>query len=188
MSNQILLTSFTTWLPHHTSNSSDDLLAEIEQLEGFAGYLTFLRRLPVNISQASTQVIAKLEELQPQGIICCGMAEKRQRLTLESCATCQEDVMQTSVNLEQLVISLIETEISHDAGKFVCEGLYYQLLKHLRDQQLTTFCLFVHVPVLNQTNRTGIKADFCSLIEQFIYSATNPPSKSLRFSSDLICQ
>lgn len=188
MSNTILLTSFTTWLPHHTSNSSDDLLAEIEQLEKFTGYLTFLRQLPVDISPASTQVLAKLEQLQPQVIICCGMAEKRKQLTLESCATCQDNLIQTSVDLEQLVVSLVDTEISHDAGKFVCEGLYYQVLKHIRDHQLTTFCLFVHVPVLTPTNKVRIKADFCSLIEQFIYSATNPPSKSSRLSSDLICQ
>ena len=188
MSHTILLTSFDIWLPHHTSNSSDDLLAEIEQSKQFTGHLSFLRKLPVDISLASNQVINQLEQLQPVGIICCGMAEKREQLTIESCATCQDNMLKTSVNLERLVLSLAETEISHDAGKFVCEGLYYQLLKHLRDQQLTTFCLFVHVPVLNPTNRTGIKTDFCLLIEQFIYSAINPPSKSLRFSSDLICQ
>jgi pyroglutamyl-peptidase len=64
MNGKILLTSFQTWLPHQTSNSSDDLLEEIAKLD-ISPSLTFLRQLPVDVSEASQLVIAKIEELQP---------------------------------------------------------------------------------------------------------------------------
>ena len=62
MSKKILFTSFTTWLPHQKSNSSDDLLQEI-QIAGDRN--SFLRQLPVDIELASKSVISKIAELQP---------------------------------------------------------------------------------------------------------------------------
>jgi len=205
MNRKILLTSFQTWLPHQTSNSSDDLLGEIAQMDALSTSLTLLRQLPVNVPEASSRVIAKIEELQPDGIICCGMAESRTKLTVESCATCgyasyrgslysyclyicrilrlkglqdflqcllaistQPDsrLIKSSVDLEKLVAGLAGTEISHDAGKFVCEGLYYQVLKYLRERKLNISCIFVHVPVLTQDNSLSIVADFQLIIEK----------------------
>ncbi len=198
MNGKILLTSFQTWLPDQTSNSSDDLLEEIAKLD-ISPSLTFLRQLPVDISEASQLAIAKIEELQPNSIICCGMAAKRKKLTVEACATCgyastrirlysyclslcrivrlkklqnflpillaksnQPDsiLLKPSVDLEKLVASLSVTEISHEAGKFVCEGLYYEILKYLRQANSNTSCIFVHVPVLTQENLSDIVADF----------------------------
>lgn len=166
MHRKILLTSFQTWLPHQVSNSSDDLLGEISQIEELSSALTFLRKLPVNISQASSSVIGKIQELQPKAIICCGMAESRTKLTVESCATDGEAVIKTSVNLEKLVAKLAECEISHDAGKFVCEGLYYQVLKYLQERQDNNCCLFLHVPILTPDNTPSIVADFRLIIQR----------------------
>lgn len=174
MTRQILLTSFQTWLPHQNSNASDDLLEEISQLNILSPCLTFLRQLPVDIAEASRCVIDKVEELQPDVIICCGMAECRINLTVESCATCQDELLKTSVNLEKLVAKTVGTEISHDAGKFVCEGLYYEVLNYLRcrrgcyriSRNLNTCCIFVHVPVLTPENSAAIVADFQLIIEK----------------------
>jgi pyroglutamyl-peptidase len=69
-------------------------------------------------------------------------------------------LLKTSVDLEKLVASLSVTEISHEAGKFVCEGLYYEILKYLRQANSNTSCIFVHVPVLTQENLSDIVADF----------------------------
>ncbi len=204
MNGKILLTSFQTWLPHQPSNSSDDLLEAIAQLDNLSPSLTFLRHLPVDIPQAASHAIAKIEDLQPDGIICCGMAERRPKLTVESCATCgyssyrirlygycmsickklrlkglqnflptllvrsnlpERILIKTAVDLENLVDGLAGTEISHDAGKFVCEGLYYQVLKYLRERNLNIPCIFVHVPVLTVDNSPDIVADFCRIIE-----------------------
>jgi pyroglutamyl-peptidase len=168
MSQKILLTSFQTWLPHQHSNSSDDLLGEISQIEELSPFLSLLRKLPVNVSEASSSVIAKIKELQPKAIICCGMAESRTQLTVESCASCGENFLKTSVNLEKLVAKLGNCEISHDAGKFVCEGLYYEVLKYLQEKPDKPACIFVHIPVLTPDNLSSILADFRLIIQKFI--------------------
>ncbi|MCU0537819.1 MAG: hypothetical protein MUD14_28360 [Hydrococcus sp. Prado102] len=65
---------------------------------------------------------------------------------------------------------LISQEFENEEPKndipFVCEGLYYQILKYLRQFHPQSHCLFVHVPVINEANLTEILADFCLLIEQ----------------------
>ncbi|GET41187.1 pyroglutamyl-peptidase I family protein [Microseira wollei] len=168
MTTKILLTSFDTWLPHHKSNSSDDLLIEIAKFNSFSYSLNFLRRLPVDVSLASHRVLNHIQELQPHGIICCGMAEKRRQLTVESNATFAASSIKTSVNLERLVAGLSATNISHNAGKFVCEGLYYYVLKHLRDRSLTVPCIFLHVPLLTHDNSPKIIADFALIIQRLL--------------------
>ena len=167
MNKKILLTSFQTWLPHQVSNAADDLLIPIQESSFSAGDLIFLRQLPVQVSQASQQVIAMIEQLQPDGVICCGMAESRQQLTLESNATWQERLY-TSVNLEELVAKLAHTQISHNAGKFVCEGLYYHVLTYLKEFRPQSQGLFVHVPLLHGNNFSNVLADFRKLLTEII--------------------
>jgi len=162
MSKKILLTSFKTWLPHQPSNSSDDLLLKLMLLNP-SNNLTFVRQLPVDIAQASERAIKHIEAKQPEIVICCGMAESRYQLTIESHATWTNDKINTSVNLNQLVSGLSYTKISHNAGKFVCEGLYYQVLKQLQFSK--TQCIFVHVPVINSTNFPKILTDFGEIIK-----------------------
>lgn len=162
----ILLTSFQTWLAHQKSNSSDDLLAAIAKQDFPHQSLTLLRQLPVNISQASSLVISKVKELQPDAVICCGMAESRRKLTIESNARCGNLQLKTSVNLEKLVDNLASTTVSHDAGKFVCEGLYYRVLHYLSRSQLTCPCIFVHIPVLSNENFSDIQRDFSRIVKE----------------------
>lgn len=165
MPNKILLTSFNTWLPHQTSNSSDDLLTEIAKLDT-SSFLTFLKLLPVDVGLASYCVIAKITELQPNVIICCGMAESRSLLTIESTATCGEMLLTTPVDLTQLIIDAVAIEISSDAGKFVCEGLYYSILQYIIERQLNIDCIFVHVPILTNQNLYGIVRDFQLIVKK----------------------
>ncbi|MGL5063804.1 MAG: peptidase C15 [Microcoleus sp.] len=162
---KILLTSFDTWLPHQESNSSDDLLERVSRINFLPDSLNFLRKLPVDFAEAPSLAIACIDRIQPDIIICCGMAESREKLTLESCA-CQgdRDVLQTAVNVDRLVADLTVTEISHDAGKFVCEALYYAVLKHICDSSIAAQCIFVHVPILTAENTDNIVNDFLSII------------------------
>lgn len=168
MSKKVLLTSFTTWLPHQKSNSSDDLLHEVTKDDFSLASLTALRQLPVDIHQASNLVLEQINKLNPDLIISCGMAEKRSILTVESQARTEDHLIETWVNLEQLTAGLKVTNISHDAGRFVCEGLYYSLLKHLRDRSLQTPCVFVHVPLLSSQNLPDVKADFQEIINRLL--------------------
>ena len=168
MASKILLTSFDTWLPHQKSNASDDLLEEIAQLNRLSPYITLLRKLPVDAGRASCAAIARVNELHPDVVVCCGMAEQRTQLTVESNATCGNMTLATSVDLERLVTSSNRIEISHDAGKFVCEGLYYSMLKYLYENQLNIPCVFVHVPILTEENLVEIVADFELLLHELI--------------------
>ena len=161
MDNKLLLTSFQTWLPHQKSNSSDDLLETIKQPDS---NLHFVRKLPVNTNLAASQVIQAVEHIKPQGIICCGMAESRSQLAIESNAVCDRDCLVTKVNLKKLATCLNNTKISHDAGKFVCEGLYYQILKYIQLKKPNIQCLFVHIPSLNADNLEIIQQDFMVII------------------------
>lgn len=166
MSQKILLTSFSTWLAHQPSNSSDDLLGEIEKSFTPSDRFTFVRQLPVDTEKASQQVIAKIQQWQPDIIICCGMAEGRTYLSVESTATCGQECLQTPVNLKNLLTDLDRVKVSHNAGKFVCEGLYYSVLHFLHTQKLSSCCIFVHVPILTPANKTTIIEDFCTILQR----------------------
>ncbi len=164
MSNRLLLTSFQTWLPHQISNSADDLLETIQKQRFAEDSLFFLRKLPVDVKLASGQVIKTIKAIKPTGILCCGMAESREKLTVESNAVCQEDCIFTLVDLNKMITCLAYTEVSHNAGKFVCEGLYYEILKFTQANTLKILCIFIHVPVLNPRNIDVVREDFTVII------------------------
>ncbi|NEO28734.1 MAG: peptidase C15 [Kamptonema sp. SIO4C4] len=161
---RLLLTSFQTWLPHQVSNASDDLLAMLvgRHFEGIEWVL--LRQLPVETTTASEMAIAAIQDYNPDGIICCGMAETRYWLTVESHAKKGKHQLPTTVNLQELIASLSFTRISHDAGKFVCEGVYFEVLKHLQEHRLSLPCVFVHVPVITTHNQHKLYTDFIKLL------------------------
>lgn len=162
----LLLTSFDTWLPHQKSNTSDDLLARVVELESFPLRRSLLRKLPVDSQLATDLAIEHLERLQPDTILCCGMAESRPKMMLESQAKRGETVLKTTFDLEGLVATLTDTEISDDAGSFVCNDLYYSLLEYIEQRQLPTQCLFVHVPLISAGNIWQLQTDFLKLCQE----------------------
>lgn len=167
MKTKILLTSFKTWLPHHKSNSSDDLLVKFQKQDySSIVSLFFLRNLDVNVESASKKLIEEIDKTHPNVIVCCGMAEKRTKLTIESNAWCHDKCLYTSIDLYELTKSTIDTEVSHDAGKFVCEGLYYRILEYIQYKNIG--CIFIHVPIL-EGKSNSIEQDFNSII---LYLAT----------------
>ncbi len=173
LTGKILFTSFDTWMPHQKSNASDDLLVKISQQNWFADSFILLRKLPVDPAAAPKEAIAKINQVQPDAVICCGMAESRQKLTVESQAFFGKNCRKTSVDLPQLIADLPNTEISHDAGKFVCEALYYAVLNYLQTEAKSPIpCIFVHVPLLHPGNIEAIAADFGALVRRL---ATKPP-------------
>ena len=164
MYSHILITSFTTWEPHHTTNSSDDLL----HLLGVRGQGSFqsLRGLPVDFELAPQRVLERFNELRPKALICCGMAEEREKLSVEFRAVLDEKILRTNVDLKALTTDLPMTEISHDAGGFVCNTLYFRTLNHLYSQEEMHYCIFVHVPLLTEKNKSPLAADFLTIIER----------------------
>jgi pyroglutamyl-peptidase len=162
-----LVTSFAPWRPHQRSNASDDLLSEVLKVKQFSA-IHVLRQLPVNVPVAKALILDKVQQLQPQVVICCGMAESRHQLHLESRAVVGDRIIYTSLSLEKLVKNLRKTEISQDAGRFVCNGLYYAILNHLQSHHPAVQCLFVHVPILTPTNKAEIVADFLVILERVL--------------------
>jgi pyroglutamyl-peptidase len=186
MQKKILLTSFDIWLSQQESNSSDDLLLGLAKMASLPHDLIFLPHLPVDVQLASSRVITKINELQPDYIICCGMAASRSQLSVEVLASSTsilpvestnsadilpqesrnspENILQTRVDLEKLLVGTAAVEISYNCGKFVCEGLYYSVLDYLHQSQLSIKCIFVHVPIFNPENLPKIIADFIVII------------------------
>jgi pyroglutamyl-peptidase len=164
MKNKVLLTSFDVWEAHHKSNASDDLLDAILEQSLLAQNHYFLRKIPVDFQLAPETVLATIATLQPDLIICCGMAERRSLLTLESTGKGHREILKTSINLDLLIEKTIATKISHDAGNFVCNHLYYSVLKHIQTTASTSQCLFVHVPLLNADNLNPIIQDFLKIV------------------------
>lgn len=165
MSKTILLTSFDIWEAHHVSNSSDVLLEELINRNFLSDEVHLLRKLPVHFQFAPEHTIAKIEQIRPDVVVCCGMAEKRKWLTVETNGKLIEDVIETDVDVNHLIADLAVTRISHDAGNFVCNYLYYSVLKHIQKNQLKSQCIFVHVPVLNELNRELFVNDFCNILQ-----------------------
>ena len=159
---RLLLTAFAPWKDHQPSNSADDLLQAIQPVPAS---VYFLRGLPVNLPVARSLTIGKLQQVQPQILVLCGMAETRSRLSVEANATVGDRQLQTSIDLVQLTADLAVTDISQNAGRFVCNSLYYAMLNYLHS--LPTFqCLFVHVPILQDSNQAAIVTDFQVILER----------------------
>ncbi|PAX52181.1 peptidase C15 [Brunnivagina elsteri] len=176
MTKRFILTSFDIWLPHHTSNSSDDLLELVNKVNFVPNDLIFLRKLPVDVKTASAKVITQIDETQPDYIICCGMAESRSKLSVESNARStvhigedwNESILRTSIDLDNLVRQSTALEISHNCGRFVCEGLYYSVLNYLNLHSQfhpnKSSCIFIHVPILTKDNLSVVLEGFLSII------------------------
>jgi pyroglutamyl-peptidase len=162
----LLLTSFTIWEDHHRTNASDDLLAAVSVHPARLSGCHYLRQLPVDFDAAPAQVRQAIATLNPSGVVLCGMAEQRTDLSVESNGRDRHNpalVRHTAVDLAQLIAPCNQTQISHDAGNFVCGHTYYQVLRYLEG---TIPCIFVHVPLLTRDRHTSVVEDFIVVVQQ----------------------
>ena len=168
----LLLTSFVPWLAHQTSNSSDDLVVALQDQNKLPIDSVWLRHVPVCFELAPALVIPELLRLRPQAIICCGMAESRTRLSIEKQAVKKQVVgkasakaqtLQTSVEVHDLLKGTLQSEVSYDAGRYICNHLYYQVLAAIERTHLNTVAVFVHVPILTDENRSVMLSDFLQI-------------------------
>ncbi|WP_345976148.1 peptidase C15 [Sulfurimonas sp. HSL3-7] len=164
MEHKILITTFATWKSHQPSNASDDLLGLLLKKE--LDFFQHLRKIPVDFELAPQHVLIRFNELRPKVLVCCGMAEERTKLNVESRAVRDEKVLHTGIDLQQLTADLVMTEISHDTGRFVCNALYYSMLEHLAAQEGEHHCLFIHVPVLTEENKEALAEDFERILQR----------------------
>jgi len=142
----LLLSSFDIWKPHHRSNSSDDLLAQLHDRGGLPEPSRLLRRLPVNTQQAASQLLETIYHEQPRWVVLAGMAEGRSRLTVERRAVQGLRSYCTPIDVWDLVAGLPHTDVSYHAGRFVCNATYYRVLSAIAAANLPTQAVFLHVP------------------------------------------
>lgn len=183
---KVLLTSFDVWLAHHQANASDQLLERLIQGNLCPENYHLLRKIEVDFQQAPQRVIEAIRQLQPDLIICCGMAETRNKLSLESNGTCQGKILRTPLDLPKLLQGTIATEISHDAGAFVCNHLYYSVLNYIHENTLESRCLFVHVPLLHEENLDIIVQDFLVVIQNLLFDQFLTTTRSLHLGREMI--
>jgi pyroglutamyl-peptidase len=164
MSKTILITSFSTWKSSQPINAADQLLGDVLGIYPPSPSVYFLRQLPVNTAVARDITIAQIHQLNPQVLLCCGMAETRARLNLETRAVVGNRTLHTAMAVSDLLNGLTYTEVSHDAGRFVCNSFYHSLLDYLQDAPCV--CLFIHVPILTTDNRSQILIDFCKILDR----------------------
>lgn len=165
-----LITSFRPWLAHQVSNSSDDLLADRQVQAGLPLGHRWLRNLPVDFDLAPRQVLAAIAADRPSLVLCCGMAERRDDLSIERYGRQGDRCLATAIDLDDLVTATgsgresARLQLSEDAGNFVCNALYFAVLAAIADQALPTRALFVHVPVLTAANRSRLVAEFTAIV------------------------
>lgn len=161
----VLITTFRPWRAHQRQNSSEELVRKIRpQLPADCRWMT---SVPVNFETAAAQVIAELHQLMPRAVICCGMAEKRAHLSIECCARYSTQTLFTPVDAEQLLTETWLSELSFDAGRYVCNHLYYEVLKAICDRNLPIKAIFLHIPPLTPQNTPLLAHDFCQILNQF---------------------
>ena len=162
----LLITTFAPWKAHQTTNSSEELLSLVLAQYDLSTSVRFLRNLPVHFQLAPAQVLSAMYQHPPTTVICCGMAEQRSHLSLERYAHHAGTRLETTIDLPQLVAGLEWSTVSHDAGNFVCNALYYRLLEHINYNRLAVQGLFVHVPLLTDYNRQPLLQDFVSILSR----------------------
>ena len=161
---KILVTSFDSWQREQDLNSSGQLLDIVAQTHG--DELFFLRNLPVETAAATEMVLAAIKTHNPKAILCCGMAASRPDLSLEPQAISEaRERLANPLDLNAFIKGLFNTSVSDDAGDFVCNAVYYNLLNHLKATNDPTPCLFVHVPLLTDDNRAQVQTDFEKMLQ-----------------------
>ena len=174
----LLVTSFAPWRAHQPSNASDDLIGLLQSKNQIPADTVLIRHLPVHFQLAPCQVISAMVKVRPRVVVCCGMAEQRSLLTLEKYGRQEDHVYQTHLNLTQLYTGTRWTKISDDAGTYVCNHLYYQLLAYIQKHRWPIQCLFVHVPPITKHNREFLVYDFA-----LILSRLKAPAKQLELTA-----
>jgi pyroglutamyl-peptidase len=175
----MLLTTFAPWRAHQTSNAADDLVAHLQKDRHIPAGTTVMRHIPVSFELAPIRVLAKVVELRPPVVVCCGMAEGRSHIHLERYGKGDDRSMATRLPLEALVADTHLSGISDDAGTYVCNHLYYRLLGAIAHHHWPIQALFVHIPPLTPATQPLLASDL-ALVLRRLTSITTVPNYSLR--------
>jgi pyroglutamyl-peptidase len=163
----MLLTTFAPWRAHQVSNAADDLIAALQHRQGLPPQAVVMRHIPVSFELAPIRVLAKVVELKPEVVVCCGMAEGRTHLNLERYGRRENLAISTQLPLDALLADTHLTTISDCAGTYVCNHLYYRVLGAIADYPWPVQALFVHISTADPGDPTALSlrsgADFAAV-------------------------
>ncbi|MFZ5951750.1 MAG: pyroglutamyl-peptidase I [Candidatus Rifleibacteriota bacterium] len=183
---KVLLTGFEPFGGHPINPS----WLAIEALpDAMAGCNLFKLLLPVSFDRASTELEKAMEVHCPDLVICAGLAEKRDRVSLERVAINIADARMPDNDGMQPVDQVIDYSgsnayfsnmplrriqscleskgipvgISETAGTYVCNYVMYRLLHQIYSRKPMMMGGFIHVPPVNEMFDSNINFDRMTL-------------------------
>lgn len=156
-------------------NPTEELLKEAEKFAIEEVEITTIL-LPVNYDECAEKLIAKMDEIQPDIVISCGLAAGRTAITPERIGINVKDTgsgdpypdNRGNVPVDELIdgtgpdglfstlpIRQIEKNLkaehipastSNSAGTFICNNTLYAVLNHIRKNNLPIKAGFIHFP------------------------------------------
>jgi pyroglutamyl-peptidase len=170
---RLLLTGFVPFLDFKV-NPTEEIA---RQLNGrrIGNYEIAGKVLPVEFHQTAERALEYLEEVRPDVVIALGLAGGRNKITPERIAiNCSDGAPDNNgVALQDAVIKedgpagyfstlpirrftnvLQEkgypAQISNSAGTYLCNFVMYNLLHHIKKEQMNTKAGFVHIPASHE--------------------------------------
>ena len=134
--------------------------------------LIYTELLPVEYDRCARVLFSTADRIQPDAILCVGVAVGRDVISLEQLAFNVRasssrdnagvqyngekidpdgpDSLSSTIRMKELAAMLQEMDfpakISYSAGSFVCNDLYYNLLRFIRSEAPTMPAGFIHIP------------------------------------------
>lgn len=171
---KILITAFEPFMNIKT-NSSYEALKNLNQKNDITKVF-----LPVKLHESFSILKKHIDKIQPDIIILCGQAASRSKISIETKA---KNVLGPSIDitdeitsniiikdgpiayysnfptveaLSYLLQSDIPVELSNDAGGYICNALYYQVMHNYPNIET----VFIHLPLYKgQINNDGIELE-----------------------------
>lgn len=133
---KILLTAFAG-----KTNTSKLLLDSIQAADK--------QLLTNSFVSSEKQMLTAIQKVNPDFLIAFGQKPKVSCIYIESQAR-KNNVFKTNFDYFGLLESLnkcdIEYKLSDNAGHYLCNHVYYESLKYIKENNLCTRAIFIHVP------------------------------------------
>jgi len=168
---KILLTGFTPF-GGLTRNPSQQIVEHLARVKPVSDLVTAV--LPTEYERAGERIRALIRDVEPDAVICLGVAQKRAAINLERIALNLNDspasdnagvvaekrciesgglpTYQSTLPLTKMANALrqhdIPVQLSDDAGKYVCNHVFYVARHALEQAGRVIPCGFIHVPAV----------------------------------------
>jgi pyroglutamyl-peptidase len=179
-------------------NPTEELLKEAEKFEIEDVKISTIL-LPVNYDECAEELIKKMDDIQPDVVISCGLAAGRTAITPERIGINVKDtgsgdpypdnkgnmpidelidddgadgLFATLPNrlIEKMLKELdIPSAVSNSAGTFICNNTLYAVLNHIRKNNLDIKAGFIHFPA--STEMSALNPSLPSLPQETMNKA-----------------